>query len=98
MSNVSIGALPVIVPFCGAVLMVSLATTCCLWRRVQHNYSLLSNRIATLEARATAAPPPTQTVVPVYNMPPYRPTYYPPPQSVGYPMAMPSAPPATLNL
>lgn len=97
MSNM-LDALPAVVPFFGIVLMVSLSTTCVFWRRTRRNLNILSDRVAALEARQAAPVPPTPTVMPVYNMPPYRPNYYPSP-NVSYPIGvMPSAPPNSVNL
>jgi hypothetical protein len=103
MSSVSTNVLPLVVPFFGAAVLIGLATTRCLWRRAQHNYNALSERIAVLERRAVAeaaAPPPIPTVVPnmlpVYNaLPQYRVNYYPPTYPTG---AVPSAPPMSANL
>jgi hypothetical protein len=91
--------LPIVVPFFGTVLLISCATTTCFWRRSRRELTALADRLTALEARYTAPPSataPLPTVVPMYNMQPYRPAYYPGPQTM-YPMPsaplMPSAPP-----
>lgn len=95
MSGVSTPVLTLIVPFFGAAVFISTTVTCCLWRRAARNYAYLSERVAALEARHLPNPVPA-TVVPVYNMPygaQYRPAGGP-----YYPMAVASAPPASINL
>ena len=72
MSNVSTAALPLIVPFFGAAVLISCSVSCCLYRRAARSYAVLTDRVAALEARpAVAAPTPQATVVPVYNVPAY---------------------------
>ena len=93
--------LPIVVPFFGAALLISCAATTCFWRRSRRELSTLASRVAALETRVNAPPAqPMQTVVPVYNMQPFRPAYYSGPQTM-YPVAsappMPSAP-KSINL
>ena len=70
MSNVSFEALPLIVPFFGGAVLISLTVVCCGFRRFGRRLGYLEERVAMLEARPiqTTAPPmaPTQVYIPTY--------------------------------
>ena len=86
-------ALPLIVPFFAAALVISNTVTCCLSRRAARDVAFLRERVGALEARPYPPQIPAATVVPVYNVP-YGAAQYRPAQGSYYPMAVASAPPA----
>jgi hypothetical protein len=99
--------LPIVVPFFGAVLLISCTTTCCLWRRSQGQINVLSERVAALESRnvvpatTPVAPPPSPVMLPQQVYMPYSsPANFYPPRATAYPVALapaPQMPPKTMN-
>ncbi len=63
-SNVSFEALPLIVPFFGGAVILSLTAMCCGFRRFRNRLNYLEERVASLEARPLPLPAPVQTSTP----------------------------------
>jgi hypothetical protein len=94
MSHVSFEALPLIIPFFGGAVILSLTAMCCGFRRFRNRINYLEERVAALEARPytpTAPTPPTAVYIPSY--PPQHAMIAPPPYSYMAP-ARASAPPS----
>lgn len=74
--NITYEALPLIVPFFGGAVILSLTAMCCGFRRFRNHINYLEERVAALEARpytptTHSSTPPMQVYIPSYPPPPY---------------------------